>query len=374
MNCKIGIQFFNDKAGVAILIISTINNMHFTNVAGTLTLIKPDGNLLRNFNLSLREASLIPICFLVFLFMSCDESINKKTLDVKHVTHQHNSVPFAVIGDTQRTSILELLFLFREVNDKERELLLDSLFRVKFDLLVHLGDMVFNGASADDWDYFDRLFEPVMDKRIPIIPAMGNHEYWGNNQQALKSIVSRFPYLKQSRWYTYTYGHVGLIIVDSNKPEYSDSDWRNQLSWFKEVLQTMEEDSSIRAVLVFSHHPPFTNSSVTGDELHVQESFLTDFYLSTKAIAFISGHVHGYERILINGKTFIVSGGGGAPRVHVLEGRKARHEDQFTGPSLRPFNYLLVYPESEELLIEVVGFYKEHTEIQLIDLITIPYQ
>jgi hypothetical protein len=48
-------------------------------------------------------------------------------------------LPIAVIGDTQRTSWIETVLMFREENDRERELLLHHLFRAPFDLLVHLG-------------------------------------------------------------------------------------------------------------------------------------------------------------------------------------------------------------------------------------------
>lgn len=287
-------------------------------------------------------------------------------------------LPIAVIGDTQRTSRLETVFMLREQNDRERELLLHHLFRADFDLLVHLGDMVFDGSSASEWQEFDRLFAPVLAKGIPVIPAVGNHEYWGNNQQARAHLVARFPELANSRWQARLHGGLGLVVIDSNISEYDETGWNRQVAWFSRTLQEMEENPQVRAVIVFSHHPPFTNSTVIDDAPYLAKSFFPAFFSSPKTIAFISGHVHGYERFAANGRTFIVSGGGGGPRLRLLTGERARHRDLFNGPALRPFNYLLLYPEASGLRIDVLGLDKaapgvEPPAIRLIDSVTLPY-
>lgn len=287
-------------------------------------------------------------------------------------------LPMAVIGDTQRTSWMETIFMFREENDRERELLLNHLFRTKFSLLVHLGDMVFDGASASEWKEFDRLFAPVFAKGIPVIPAVGNHEYWGHNQQALANFTARFPWLANRRWYARLHDSLGLIVIDSNISEYGETDWAKQTAWFDSTLREMDTNPNVRAVLVFSHHPPFTNSTMIDDASYLSKSFLPAFFAARKTVAFISGHVHGYERFAVKGRTFIVSGGGGGPRWRLLERSKARHQDQFTGPAIRPFNYLLLYPEPGQLRIEVMGLEKAapiegQSQIRLIDEMTMLY-
>jgi hypothetical protein len=287
-------------------------------------------------------------------------------------------LPIAVIGDTQRTSWMESILMFREENDRERELLLAHLFRTKFSLLVHLGDMVFDGASASEWKEFDRLFAPVLAKGTAVIPAVGNHEYWGNNQQALANLTARFPRLAKSRWHARLHDSLGLILIDSNISEYAEADWTRQIAWFDSTLREMDTNPHVRAVLVFSHHPPFTNSTMIDEASHLAKGFLPVFFAARKTIAFISGHVHGYERFAANGRTFIVSGGGGGPRWRVHEGSKARHQDMFTGPAIRPFNYLLLYPEPVGLRIEVMGLEKAtpaggQPQIRMIDAMTMLY-
>jgi hypothetical protein len=287
-------------------------------------------------------------------------------------------LPIAVIGDTQHTSKLETVLMFREQNNRERAQLLDHLFQTEFGLLVHLGDMVFNGSSENDWKEFDRLFAPVFAKGISFVPTVGNHEYWGNNQRALANLTARFPQLASSRWHARLHGDLGLIVIDSNMGEYAETDWTRQAAWFDSTLREMDENPNVRAVVVFSHHPPFTNSTIIDDASHLTTSFLPAFFASQKTVAFLSGHVHGYERFASNGRTFIVSGGGGGPRLRLYQGSQARHQDLFTGAAIRPFNYLLLYPEGGQLRIEVMGMEKASpsgrpSQIRLLDEVTLPY-
>ena len=55
-----------------------------------------------------------------------------------------------------------------------------------------------------------------------------------------------------------------------------------------------------------------------------------------------SGHVHGYERFEHGGKTFIVSGGGGGPRLTYRIGQNAPHPAAYAPPGPRAFNYVVL--------------------------------
>ena len=64
---------------------------------------------------------------------------------------------------------------------------------------------------------------------------------------------------------------------------------------------------------------------------------------------------------------FIVSGGGGGPRVKLLEGSAQRHQDLFKGPSPRPFHYLKIVHGVGILQFSVFVLEKGGTQIQKID-------
>jgi Icc-related predicted phosphoesterase len=277
-----------------------------------------------------------------------------------------------IVGDTQRTLAVERV-IGREQNDAERSRIVAAIVQEKPDLLVHLGDVVAMGAVADEWRRFDELFAPIRAAEIPVLPVIGNHDYWVIRSVAMTNLRSRFPAAGE-HWYARRYANLMLIWLDSNRACLSREEWEEQERWLKGHLHAADQDSSIQATLVFCHHPPFTNSTVTTDDPDVKSAFLPAFIHSTKTLAMICGHTHGYERFESEGKTFLVSGGGGGPRPKLLTGDKQRHPDLFAGPSPRPFHYLLIRPAEKGIQIEVKGFQKGQDEVRTIDRFTLAYR
>jgi hypothetical protein len=281
------------------------------------------------------------------------------------------SRPLAILGDTQRTLWVERLQL-REQNDLERAKLVGDLARQRPGVIAALGDLVSVGSLRSQWESFDDLMEPIRARGIPLLPALGNHDYWGG-RRALEHLQARFPQLQRSRWYARRHGVLGLVWLDSNPGPLGRDGWARQKLWLLETLQQMDGDAAVAAVLVFAHHPPFTNSALTRDEKRVQESFLPAFFRSRKALVFASGHVHAYERFRREGRTFLVCGGGGGPRVKLLAGNDRRHDDLYSGPSPRPFHYLMVEPGESALTVSVQGFGKGEPAVRPIDQFSLPF-
>lgn len=281
------------------------------------------------------------------------------------------SFPIVAVGDLQRTSIWETM-IGRENNDIERNEIIKNISEQNPGSVVLLGDMVFEGDDGDQWKYFDNLMSPIEKKAIPLFPVIGNHEYWGVDQTALQFLSKRFPMIKGSHWYTEISDSIALIFLDSNDGEYSVAQWQTQTEWFKNQLLLFDNDPAIKGILVFAHHPPYTNSLVTGDEMQVQTGFVPAFDQSKKTLAFITGHAHTYERFIENGKTFIISGGGGGPRV-VLRNGSGSHRDYYSGPSPRPFNYLLINKQNDGLEITVKGVNKNSGNFFNLEKFTLAY-
>jgi acid phosphatase type 7 len=223
---------------------------------------------------------------------------------------ENQNFSVAVAGDLQRTSFFELLIL-REQNDKERERIINSIAAEDINGVILLGDLIFNGSSKDEWIRFDNLTGPVKDKAIPIFAILGNHEYMGNNKKGISHFSQRFPQVNtKQRWYLINVDSLAFIFIDSNFGELKEEIQTNQLNWFKKTLTNLENNDSVKFIIVFSHHPPYSNSRVTGDNKVLQNEFLPVLYQSSKTLGMISGHTHSYERFYKNGKMFIVSGGG----------------------------------------------------------------
>jgi 3',5'-cyclic AMP phosphodiesterase CpdA len=263
---------------------------------------------------------------------------------------------FAVVGDLQRTSHAEF---WKESNPEERHRLVAEIAARGPDFVVGLGDLVFHGSSRRDWKGFDALTAPLRAAAVPILPVLGNHEYWARRGPALRNAFARFPRLAASRWYAETYGSLRLLFLDSNESAVGAAAWRLEAGWLDAELARADAEEAVKGVVVFAHHPPYTNSTVTGDELHVRRAFVPPFAAAKKTIAMVCGHVHSYEHFVRGGKTFLVAGGGGGPRVRLARGSARRHaDDVFDGPEVRHFHFLLCTPGASSLGVEVVGLEK----------------
>ena len=280
----------------------------------------------------------------------------------------HEGGRFAVVGDLQRTSWLEF---WRESNDAEREVLVGAIPAAHPALLAITGDLVFDGSSAAQWAQLDATCAPVREAGIPVFAALGNHEYWGGKAGQV-SFFQRFPHLENKHFYAIAYGPVRLVFLDSNIDELSPAAWEAQRVWYEKTLADFDADPGVRGVLVLAHHPPYTNSTVTSDELYMQRVIVPPLLRAKKTLGLLSGHVHSYERFAREGKMFVVSGGGGGPRARLAEGDGRRHPDDLVvGPPLRSFHFTVFTVTSEGLTAEVMGLPKGGTRVAPMDHFTL---
>jgi hypothetical protein len=250
------------------------------------------------------------------------------------------SEAFVVLGDTQRTTWMEEL-IGREQNDAGRRALIEMIAEQETPaFVVHLGDMVESGGSATSWRYFDRLVAPLTSRGIPILPLFGNHDLWGSEAGARRNARARFPQLG-SGGYAMRFHELGLIWLDSNVTGDAAS---RQTAWFGEALKALDDAGEVRGILVFTHHPAYTNGKHRHPEPYVTSDVLPRFLAAKKTMAMMSAHVHGYERFVEHGRTFVVTGGGGGPRVEYAVGSRAPFPPAYvtvTGEK-RPLNYVTV--------------------------------
>jgi Icc-related predicted phosphoesterase len=277
---------------------------------------------------------------------------------------------FAIVGDLQRRSRLEP---WRQSNCAERAHIIRQIAQEAPDFLAIVGDLVFCGSSRSHWAEFDHLTVPLHDAAIPVVPLLGNHEYWLSRQSALSHFFARFPHLAGRHWYSMSYGQLGLIFLDSNVRRLAAWRWQEQIAWYRQELERFEDDEEIAGVLVLLHHPPYTNSTLTPDGRHVQRAFVPAFMQARKTLAMISGHVHSYERFERAGKTFLVTGGGG-PRIKLATGRWRRHmDDLFDGPPWRHFHFLRLTLSLTGLEVEMRGLREHESGFETLDCFTSPW-
>lgn len=260
---------------------------------------------------------------------------------------QHRHARVAVVGDLQRTGAIET---WRENNDRHRPQIISGILADKPDALVLLGDMVWWGAGEGDWAYFDRLMKPVHDSKIGVLPTLGNHDYYGNDNAAMANIMARWPWFRQDG-IVRVVDSVAWIILNTNADDIGIERMKAHLRWFARSLANADADSSILAIIVCGHHPPYTNSTVVGPAMLIQRNFVPLFVASRKGALWLGGHAHAYERFDVSGRVFVVSGGGGGPRQKLQTGNAARYRDQYAGSAIRPLHHLLVERHGSTLAV-----------------------
>lgn len=271
------------------------------------------------------------------------------------------------MGDTQRTLWVEF---WREQNDAVRPHIFSRICDSRPSALIHLGDAVADGASDSDWMIYDSLSRCINIASIPVFGVMGNHDYFGSNDACIRNATKRFTNLQGQRWSCCVMDSVAYILLNSNFDELTDDEIQWQSGWLDSVVRSVNMRDDVLLAVACWHHPPYTNSSVVGDDKEVQRHLLQPLRQCTKLRMIASGHAHTYEHFNIDGLHFLVSGGGGGARQELLPVEKARHRSipsqRVSGNRICKFHYCTVQRKGMLLNIEMHAF-DEHSMTWAVD-------
>jgi len=179
---------------------------------------------------------------------------------------------------------------------------------------VGVGDIVSNGATAEEWRMFFNVLGATSAGR-PYFLVPGNHDYDGYyddlQPEQYKHYLPRTP----QNYFSWRYGSCAFIALDPNERFPIDIPASSrQYRWFREQL---ESDMWKTATwhFVFMHQPPYSQgwAGYQGDETIRQ---LLEPLIESSSIDFvIAGHTHDYERLTkMYGRqqtTFLIVGGAG---------------------------------------------------------------
>jgi hypothetical protein len=200
---------------------------------------------------------------------------------------------FVVFGDTREGIFTHMAIIHR---------ILD----VDPDFVIYTGDMVEVGGCSSCWDEFFRIEAPLL-RSAPFYPTLGNHED-DQSPYAKTKYFEVFHLPGNERWYTFDYGNARFISLKVDGypigvyyPE------QEQLDWLEEQLASNTQPW----VFIFFHWGVFTSRSEDFLEIGMRER-LVPLFERYRVDAVFMGHNHGYERIEVNGITYLTSAGGGA--------------------------------------------------------------
>jgi hypothetical protein len=205
----------------------------------------------------------------------------------------------------------------RQTNPRIRQWLVNRIAKERPFAVIMNGDVPLAGNVANDYAVYQAETKVWRDLHLRVFPTLGNHEFVGDPQQDLDNWWTAVPELRNRRWYSAQLGsRIYLLALDSDTSLLPGS---HQARWIEKQIDGLP--SSIAFVIVALHHPPVADLQTHIEVDHnprPNEIALRD-YLSkiarTSHASFLvsAGHIHNYERNVVDGVTYLVSGGGGAP-------------------------------------------------------------
>jgi acid phosphatase type 7 len=227
--------------------------------------------------------------------------------------HPQISLPFRFVayGDTRFTDPKNT----EAANPSVRQTLVQAIADAHPTFISIGGDIAYNGYDVNDWKTWDKETAVWSENKIPVYPALGNHDLHGDQKIALANYFERFPDLQSNRYYSARAANTLLLMLDSSLDETTGP----QGQWLVQKLNTLPAD--VDFVCLVLHHPPYTDSSDEhlggGHSARSSEQVLAKMLEERQAhmgarIVVIAGHVHNYERHEHNRVTYFVTGGGGA--------------------------------------------------------------
>lgn len=235
-------------------------------------------------------------------------------------------------------------------NPPVRQALVRAIAELHPAFISFTGDIVYNGYDANDWRVWDSETAVWREDKIPVYPALGNHDLHGDEKIALANYFQRFPDLKNSRYYSVRAANTLMLVLDSSLDEISGP----QGQWLTGKLDKVPSD--VNFVFVVLHHPPYTSSSDAkkyggGHSARAHEEMLAKMLedrqpRSHARFVVFSGHVHNYERHEHGGVTYFVLGGAGAHAYPIERGP----DDPFQSKEIN-YHYLLVEVDHQKLKV-----------------------
>jgi hypothetical protein len=227
----------------------------------------------------------------------------------------HNPATIIVYGDMRFTDPSNT----KDANPSARKLLVAKIAAEHPDAVQLTGDVPLAGGNTADYDEYRIETEAWRSASLHVYPVLGNHEFANGHKPCPECIDhwwAAFPDFRGLRWYSVALGsRIYIISLDSNSDLVDGSPQR---AWLKDQLDHLSK--SVDFVLIGLHHPPVADIQTRIEVSHnprPNEIALRDYLSSATpkmhaSIVVTGGHIHNYERFLVDGVTYLVSGGGGA--------------------------------------------------------------
>jgi hypothetical protein len=214
------------------------------------------------------------------------------------VSKVSKSATFIVYGDQRFTDPENT----KVISPKARRWLVQQIATEKPDAILLNGDVPYSGDVVNDYEVYKTESLPWREEHIHVFPALGNHEFHGDPQQALEHWWAAFPEMRNRRWYSVRLGKaIYTISLDSDASLLPGSD---QQKWLDTQLKELPSDTKF--VIISLHHPPVADFQTRVNVSHnprpneiALRNYLEGVAPGLRAKIIVSaGHIHNYERFL----------------------------------------------------------------------------
>ena len=229
-----------------------------------------------------------------------------------------------------------------------------------FDIAIHTGDIAYgSGTYAQYANYFFPYYKDWL-RRKGFFPSIGNHDDMTGSATPYRTLfalpreaaTAAYPN-NAERFYSFDYGPVHFIALDTEAAFLSSARRAEQLAWLEADLQASQTQPWRVA---FFHRPPYNSGVEHGSDLAIRQAFGPLFERYGVQLV-LNGHEHAYERTVPwrestdasrQAVTYFVTGGAGAALY--TTGRSA-----WTAYSRAVHHFLRGSISAGEAMIEAVG-------------------
>ena len=269
------------------------------------------------------------------------------------------------ISDIQSPLPVEKIILKAYRNEEARDSLFADIIFQHPDNLFMLGDLISKGSNEKTWAPLDAFLNSLnrINTRVYAIP--GNHEYMSISSIGMQMFKSRFQE-KCLYGYFVNIDSIAVVMLNSNFNSLSENEFSKQLIWYKSEMDSLDADPVIKAIIVCTHHAPYSNSKIVGSSKKVEDLIVPVFEKSRKSKLFISGHSHNLEYFSDSiGKHFLIIGGGGGIAQPLIPINKRLYYDLINQDIKPLFFYLIIEKKGNCLNLIVRGFKKDFRFFEL---------
>jgi hypothetical protein len=217
---------------------------------------------------------------------------------------------FVVLGDTHAGFHPDTDGRYWSQADQGHRAAAGRIMLINPDFYLHTGDLTHYGYDPEAWDDFFAIEGGLM-SRITLFPTPGEQDgksYYGGIADPIggrhQTYFDTFFLPNNERWYSFDYGNAHFISLRIDGSIEDISPGSEQYQWLENDLASTNKVWKI----AFFHYPPYSYGP-TGSKPEARQ--VHGLFTKYGVRLVFSANDRNYQRFVVDGVTYVVTGGGG---------------------------------------------------------------